>query len=70
MQKIKSLWPFQLYFIPDMQKIKSVAVNRTGKVEVHITDNQSWNSCGRVASDHVFTFGSAIEPTRKKQDAL
>ena len=53
-----------------MQKTKCVVVNKTGKVEVHITDNQSWNSCRKVASDHEFTFGSAIEPTEKKHDAL
>ena len=55
---------------PDLQKRKSMVVNKTGKVEVHITDNQSWNSCRKVASDHEFTFGSAIEPTEKKHDAL
>ena len=34
------------------------------KLEVHIIDNQSWNSCCRVVSDHEFTFGSAREPTK------
>ena len=55
-----------------MQKTKSmdVTVNKTGKVEVHITDNQSWNSCCKVASDHKFAFGSATEPTEKKRNAL
>ena len=48
-----------------MQKTKSVGVNKTAKVEVHITDYQSWNSCRKVASDHEFTFGSAIESTKK-----
>ena len=49
----------------DLQKTKSVVVNRTGKVEVHITDNQSWNSCHKVASDNEFTFSSAVVPTKK-----
>ena len=53
-----------------MQKTKSVGVNKTAKVEVHITDYQSWNSCRKVASDHEFTFGSAIEPTKRKHNAL
>ena len=47
-----------------------MVVNKTGKVEVHITDNQSWNSCHEMASDHEFTFGSAAEPTKKKHNAL
>ena len=52
-----------------MRKTTSVVVKETGKVEleVHITDNQSWNSCRKVASDHEFTFGSAKEPTKKKE---
>ena len=54
---------------PDLQKTKSVVVNKTGKVEVHISDNQSWNSCRKVASDHELTFGSAIEPAKKKHKA-
>ena len=49
-----------------MQKTKSVVVNKTGKVEVHTTDNQSWNSCRKVVADREFTFGSAIEPTTRK----
>ena len=53
-----------------MQKTKFMAVKKIGKVEVHITDNQSWNSCRKVASNHEFTFGSAKEPTKKKHDAL
>ena len=32
-----------------------------GKVQVHITDSQSWSSCRRVLSDHEFIFGSATE---------
>ena len=48
------------------KKTKSVVVNKTGRAEVHVTDNQSWNSCRKVASDQEFTFGSAIEPTEKK----
>ena len=55
---------------PDLQETKSVIVNKTGKVEVHITDNQSWNSCHRVASEQESTFGSAIELTKKKHNAL
>ena len=39
-----------------MQKTKSMVVNKTGKVEVQITDSQSWNSYREVASDHEFTF--------------
>ena len=46
---------------PDLQKTKSVFVDKTGKVEVHITDNQSWNSCRKVVADREFTFGSAID---------
>ena len=53
-----------------MQKMKSAVVDKTGKVEVHITDSQSWNRCCKGPSDHEFTFGSAIEPTEKKHDAL
>ena len=40
------------------------------KVEVHITDNQPWNRCYKVASDHEFTFGLAIESTNKKHNVL
>ena len=54
----------------DLQKTKSVVVNKTGKVEVHITDNQSWNNCHKVASGREFTFSSAIEPTKKKHNVL
>ena len=54
----------------DMQKTKSVGVNKTWQVEIHITDNQSWNSCHKLSPDHGFTFGSAIEPTKKKHNAL
>ena len=50
---------------PDLQKTQSMVVIKTGKFEVHITDNQSWNGCHKVASDHEFTFASAIEPTKK-----
>ena len=53
---------------PDLQKIKSLVVNRMRKVEVHITDNHSWNSCCKVASDHEFTFGAVM--TKKKHNAL
>ena len=53
-----------------MQKTKSVVVNKAGKVEVHMTDNQSWNSCRKVASDHEFTFRSGIEPEKKQQNTL
>ena len=55
-----------------MQKTKSVdvTVNKTGKVEVQITDNQSWNSCCKVASENEYAFDSAIEPTEKKHNAL
>ena len=58
--------------IPDLKKTKSVVVNKTGKVEIHITDGQSCNSWLKVASDHEFTFSSAIEPTitKKKNKAL
>ena len=51
-----------------MRKTTSVVVKETGKVEleVHITDNQSWNSCRKVAFDGEFTFGSAMEPTKTK----
>ena len=37
---------------------------RSWKVEVLTTNNQYWNSCCRVVSDHEVTFGSAIEPTK------
>ena len=53
-----------------MLETKSMVANKTGKVEVHVTDSQSWNSCRKVASDHEFTFDSAIEPTKKKHNAL
>ena len=55
---------------PGLQKTKSMVVNITGKVEVHFTDNDSWNSCRKVAFDQEVTFGSAIEPTKKKHNAL
>ena len=55
---------------PDLQKTKSVDVNKTGKVEIHITENQSWNSCYKVASNHKLTLGSAIEPTKKRHNVL
>ena len=45
-------------------------VNKRGKDEVHITDNQSLNSCHKVASDREFTFGLAKGPTKKKLNAL
>ena len=48
----------------DLQKTKFVVVNKTWKVEVHITDNQSWNSCHRVVSDPEFILGSPIEPIK------
>ena len=54
---------------PDLQKTQSVVVNKTGKVEV-VTDNQSWNSCRKVVSDHESTSGSTIESTKKKHNAL
>ena len=50
-------------------QINSVVVNQTGKVDVHVTDNQYWNSCFRVISDYGVTFGFALEPP-KKHDAL
>ena len=53
-----------------MQKTKPVILNTIGKVKVDIIDDQSWNSCHKVASDHEFTFRSAIEPTKKKDNAL
>ena len=53
-----------------MQTTKSVVVNKTGKVEVHFTNNQSWNSCRKMASDHEFTFDLATQPTKKKHNAL
>ena len=40
-------------------------MDKTGKVEVHITDNQSWNSCRKVVADREFTFGTAIDLQRK-----
>ena len=54
----------------DVQKTKSVVVNKTAKVKVYFTDYQSWNSCRRVTSDHEFTFGSATEPTKQNHNAL
>ena len=51
-------------------KKKFVVVNKTGKVEVRIADNQSWNSCHKVVSDHELTSGSGIEPTKKKSTML
>ena len=42
-------------------KIESVVIHKVSKVEVHITDNQSMNSCCRLISDHEVIFGSAIE---------
>ena len=53
-----------------MRKTESVVVNKTGKVEVHITENQSWNSRGKEVSDHEFTFGSATGPTKKRHNEL
>ena len=55
---------------PDLKKTKSMVVNKTVKVKVHITDNQSWNSCRKVASDHEFAFCWVKEPTKEKQTAL
>ena len=54
----------------DLHKTKSMVVKKTGKAEVHIIDNQSWNSCRKVASDHEFTFSSASKPTEKNHNAL
>ena len=45
---------------------KSVVVNM--KSYVHITNNQSWNSCQGVVYDHEVTFCSAFQPI--KHDAL
>ena len=53
-----------------LQKTKPMVVNKTRKVEIHVADNQPRNSCMKAASDHGFTFGSAIEPTKKKHNAL
>ena len=53
-----------------LQKTKPMVVNKTRKVEIHVADNQPRNSCMKAASDHEFTFGSAIEPTKKKHNAL
>ena len=53
-----------------MQKTKSMVVNITGKVEVQFTDNESWNSCRKMAFDYEVTFDSATEPTKKKHNAL
>ena len=54
----------------DLQKTKSVVVNKTGKVKGHITYKQSWTSCRKMASDHEFTFASAIERTKKMHSAF
>ena len=53
------------------KKTKPMVVYKPGKVEIHnhITDNQSWNSCHKVASDHEFVSGSAKEPTKKRDNA-
>ena len=55
-----------------MRKTTSVVVKETGKVEleVHITDSPSWNSFCKVASDHEFTFGLAVVPTKGKHIAF
>ena len=45
---------------PDLQRTKSMVMNKTGKVEVHVIDNQSWNSCDTLVSDHEVTFSSAF----------
>ena len=37
---------------PDMQETKSVVMNKTWKVEVHITDDQSWNSSHGKSEKH------------------
>ena len=50
-----------------MNKTGEVEVHITDIPEVHITDNQSWNSCHKVASDHDYRL---IEPTKKKHNAL
>ena len=47
-----------------------MVVNETGKVQVHITHSQPWNSCQKVPPDEDFTFGSAIAPAKKKHNAL
>ena len=47
-----------------------MVVNKTGKFEVYITDNQYWNSCHKVASSHEFTFGLVTQCTKEKQIAL
>ena len=39
------------------KQTKSAVVNKTWTVEVHITDDQSWNSYCKVASDHEFAVG-------------
>ena len=52
------------------KKKKSVVVNKPGKVEVHITGNQSRNSWSKVAADHEFTVGWSVEPTKKRHNAL
>ena len=38
-----------------------MVMNKTGKVEVHITDNKSWKSCCRVVSDHESALSSATK---------
>ena len=52
-----------------MPKTKSVLVNKRGKVDAHITDSQSQNGCCRV-SDHEFTFVSAVQLAKKKNNVL
>ena len=52
---------------PDLQNTKCVVVNKTSKVEVHMTDNQFWND-DRVVSDHEVIFNSALQP--KKHNTL
>ena len=49
-------------------RIKILVVNKTWKVEVHNTINQSWNRCHKMVSDHEVSSGSAIQP--KKHNAL
>ena len=46
------------------RKKKSVVVNKTWKVEIRVTDHQSWNSCQKVVCDHEVTFSSASQPTK------
>ena len=55
---------------PDLEKTKSTgnktwqAENKIWKVWVHVTDNESWNSCCRVVCNHESTFSSAVKPTK------